>query len=260
MRKITVRQIAVIAALLITLVVNGISQAGTVIANTVQEVANIYPIFFLPANYVFGIWGLIYTGLIAYVIFQALPAQRDHADLKAIGWTFVISCAANALWLVLFLSLQFWLSTVAMLILLACLIAIYQQLGIGRKPVSNAMRWLVHLPFSIYLGWISVATIANFTYALYDAGWDGFGIAGETWAALMMVVAGVLAVVMLARFRDVAFALVVVWALVGIAVRYGTVTSIVAPALVVAGLILLAIVALFLRGRGSQPLQRGASA
>lgn len=258
MSRITVRQIAAILALVITLIANGISQAGTVIPNTVQEVANAYPIFFLPANYVFGIWGLIYTGLIAYVIFQALPAQRDQANLKAIGWVFVVSCAANALWLVLFLTLQFWLSTVAMLILLGCLVTIYQRLGIGRKTVSSPMQWFVHLPFSIYLGWISVATIANFTYALYDAGWNGFGIAGETWAALLMIVAGILAVIMLMRFRDIAFALVVVWALVGIAARYGSVSAVVTPALVVAGLIVLAILATAFRRTPGNPLRRSA--
>lgn len=255
MNRLSLRHIAAIVALVITLIANGLSQSGTIIANTVQQVANLYPIFFLPANYVFGIWGLIYTGLIAYVIFQALPAQRSNSDLESIGWIFVVSCLANILWLVLFLSLQFWLSTVAMLILLGCLIAIYQRLQIGRKAVPNGMRWFVHLPFSIYLGWISVATIANFTYALYDAGWNGFGIAGETWAALMMVIAGVLAVVMLLRFRDVAFALVVVWALVGIASRYSTINAVVVPALAVSTVLVLAVLASIIR-RPTNPVRR----
>src|SRR5690606_32131127 len=80
-------------------------------------------------------------------------------------------------------------------------------------------RWLIHIPFSVYLGWITVATVANASYVLYDANWDGFGIGGPVWAAIMLVIAAAVTLAIIVRHRDIAYTAVIVWALVGIIVK-----------------------------------------
>jgi hypothetical protein len=162
---------------------------------------------------------------------------RVNPLMRRVGWLFVVTCLANMAWLILFLNEQFALSTLAMLTLLGALIAIYQIQEIGLRTVTPTVRWMTHVPFSIYLGWITVATVANVTYVLFDAQWDGFGISGELWAALMMAVAAFITALMIARRRDVAYALVVIWALIGIIVRYPNVTVVALAAAIAAGLI-----------------------
>jgi hypothetical protein len=181
-------------------------------------VSDAIPSLFTPAGYVFAIWGLIYLGLTAFTVYQALPAQRDKAFIEQIGYWFVISSLLNISWLFLWHYLQFPLSLLAMLGLLGSLIAIYLRLGVGRSHISRQEKLLVHTPFSVYLGWISVATIANASIVLYKLGWTGFGVAPEIWTVLMVVIAAVLGIAMVVLCSDIAFALVIVWALVGIAV------------------------------------------
>jgi hypothetical protein len=135
-----------------------------------------FPVYFVPAGYVFSIWGVIYLLLIAFVVYQALPSQRENPLLRRIGYWFALTCAANSLWIFAWHWLIFPLTLVLMLILLCALINIYLITRRERENISRAETWLVQLPFSIYLGWISVATIANMTDFLYDAGWNGAGI------------------------------------------------------------------------------------
>jgi len=117
--------------------------------------------------------------------------------------------------------LLFALSIVAMLALLALLIAIYLTLGTGRTATNRAQRWLVRVPFSIYLGWITVATIANATVLFSYWGWgNGLDRASAVWAAIMIVVATVVAVLMSLRHGDIAYIGVIVWAFAGIAVKH----------------------------------------
>ncbi len=223
MKRIAPLTIANSVALVITLAVNFISQSPDLLGvpYTVGELGESRAIFFLPAGYVFGIWGIIYTGLIAFIIYQALPANRDKAFHEQINVWFIVTCAANSAWLVLFLNNALPASTVAMLILLGALLIIYQRLHSAKSAVTRGERWCVHIPFSIYLGWISVATIANIAAMLHDAGFVTVwaGISADAWAIIMMLAAAVLSALMLFRRRDTAYAFVVVWSLVGIYAR-----------------------------------------
>lgn len=204
-----------------TLVINFLAQTPTLNGITTADVANRYPnSLYFPANSAFSIWGIIYSFIIAYLIYQALPAQRNNAQLNKIGWLFVATNVFNALWLLAFQYFQFVLSMVFMLGLLASLLAIYVRLDIGGAPVSRRDKWLVHVPFSIYLGWITAATIANATYVLTDLGWNGFGLGNEVWAVIMLTVTGIVAGFMVLSRRDIAYGLVIVWAVGWIAARY----------------------------------------
>lgn len=239
MSRDTVRQFLNIVAIIATLVVNILANALPINGQTTASISNRLPILFVPANYVFSIWGLIYLLLLGYAVFQALPAQKTDPTLRRIGWWVIISCIANISWVLLFHYNQFAFSMVAMLVLLVALATIYTRIRAGRDAGSLAESVLVRGTFSIYLGWITVATIANAAYVLFDAQWDGFGIADTTWTILLLVIAALVTSVMLLRHRDLAYTGVIIWALVGIVIKQ----SDVAPVAITAGLMIALIVA-----------------
>jgi hypothetical protein len=110
---------------------------------------------------------------------------------------------------------------------LATLSAIYLRLGIGKSSAPLKEKLCVNLPFSVYLGWITVASIANVAAALVSVGWDGFGLSAETWAIMAMGIALIVTLIVIGVRRDVAYSLVAVWALAGIAVKQNTYPTIV---------------------------------
>jgi len=120
----------------------------------------------------------------------------------------------------------FPLSLLVMLVLLASLIVVYLRLNIGRTAVGTAEKWTVDVPFSIYLGWITVATVANVTALLAYLNWDAFGIAAEVWMWIVLVAVLVIAVLMNFTRRDVAYTAVILWALAGISVKHAGVPEV----------------------------------
>lgn len=254
MNRDLLRQVTVVISFLLTLVANGLATTGALGGFSTQQIATRYPIYFLPANFTFAIWGLIYLALGAYTVFQVLPSQRANPRQRAVGWLVALTGVFNSLWLITFQNTQFAVSMLAMLGLLATLVIIYLRLDIGRQQESAISRGLVTLPFSLYLGWITVATVANASYVLYNAKWNGFGIPGSTWAIVMLVVASVLTLVILVTRSDIAYLLVVAWAFYGIWVRQAGTPSVATTAGVCA-LFLLAAAAtlLVLRARRGAP-------
>jgi hypothetical protein len=248
MNKPVLRQIAVIVAIVAVIVVNILANALPINGQATGEISDRFQVLFVPAGYVFAIWGLIYIGLIAYAVFQALPAQRDNPRLAAIFWPVIVGAIANIAWIFLWHYNQLALSVVAMLVLLGSLIVVYLRLGIQKTPVSRAERWAVHVPFSIYLGWITVATIANITNLLWFAGWNGFGLSAQTWFLLMLAAAIVIAAAMALTRRDVAYLLVLVWAVAGIAVKHAGLPAVSTAAWIAAAILaILVLVAVFLK-------------
>jgi benzodiazapine receptor len=183
--------------------------------------------------------------LIAFAVYQTLPAQTENPRLRRIGWPFVVSCAANAIWLLLFHYNKFVLSMVAMVVLLASLISIYLLLGRSRNDLSAGERWAVRVPFSIYLGWITVATVANAAHVFVSEGWTGQPLGALPWLIIMYLVALVIAVLMASTRRDIAYLLVLLWAFIGIGVNYSAmagvlISSIIASLAVAAVTVLIA--------------------
>jgi hypothetical protein len=236
--KDIIRQIAVILSTLGVIIVNGLANALPLNDLSTGEISDRFDVYFVPAGYVFAIWGLIYLALIGYSIYQALPAQRENPRLRRIGWLYVLSCLANVAWLFLWHYEVFVWTIVAMVALLLLLIAIYLILGTGRIRVSSAENWLVRVPFSIYLGWITVATIANATSLLDYLDWNGWGIAPEWWAFIMLVVATVITTATSIIRGDAAYVLVIVWAFVGIAVKHSDTPLVTISAAFLAGFVL----------------------
>jgi hypothetical protein len=213
------RQVTNVVATIAVIVVNGLANALPLNGQTTGEISDRFQIYFVPAGYVFSIWGLIYLGIAGFAIYQALPGQRANPRLRQVGYLFALSSVANIGWLILWHYEQFVPTMAAMLVLLASLIAIYLRLGIGRSEATRAERWLVEVPFSIYLGWISVATIANAAAVLDYVNWSGWGISAEAWTILMLAVGAGLAWAMKLTRGDIAYLAVIVWAFVGIAVK-----------------------------------------
>jgi hypothetical protein len=223
MNKNLFRQILVILAVAVTITINALADILPINGLGTGQISDGFKVFFVPSGYVFSIWGVIYLGLIAYAIFQVLPAQRENPRLQATAGLFLASSVANCAWIFLWHYQLFVWTLLAMFILLVSLILMYLKLGIGRSTVTRAENWLVRVPFSVYLGWITVATIANVTDGLAYLKWSGWGIAPQAWAVIMLAVAVLVAALMALTRRDLAYLLVLVWAFVGIALKFATV-------------------------------------
>ncbi len=229
-----------IIAYVLTVLVNGLAGSTTILGgrNTAQ-VSDANPTLVTPAGYVFSIWGVIYILLGVFVVFQALPAEQGKNFQKRIGPLFILSSILNITWLFLWQYEFLSLSVVLMFLLLVTLILIYLRLNIGKSKSPTREKLAVNLPFSVYLGWITIASIANVSVTLVSMKWDGFGISPETWATLIIIVAMVIALLVIATRKDVAYGLVIIWALVGISVMQSGNQSIVTTAEI--GAIILAI-------------------
>ena len=209
-----------IVAFVLTVLVNSLAGSTTILGgkNTAQ-ISDANPTLITRAGYVFSIWGVIYILLGIFIVFQALPSEQGKDFQKRIGLLFVLSSLLNITWLFLWQFEYLSLSVVLMFLLLATLILTYMRLRIGKSVVSLREKLAVHVPFSVYLGWITIASIANVAVTLVSVNWDGFGISPETWATLIIIVALLITIIVTATRKDVAYGLVIVWALVGIAVK-----------------------------------------
>jgi benzodiazapine receptor len=231
MNKDLLRQIVTIAALVLTLIVNWAANALPLNGVTTAQISDSIPSYFTPAGYVFAIWGVIYLGLIAFTVYQALPSQRENPRFRAIGWGFVFSCIANSLWIFAWHYGYFALSILIMGALLLFLLGIYERLGTGRAPSPTWQEfWFARVPFSLYLGWITVATIANASSVLFTSRWNGFGIGYSGWTFVMLGVAVLLGAVVAWLTRDRIYIGVLLWAFVGIALKQAEVEPSVATA------------------------------
>jgi TspO/MBR family len=256
MQRDRVRQVINVLAVIAVIVVNILANALPLNNKNTGEISDRFDVYFVPAGYVFAIWGLIYLGLIGFAIYQALPSQRATPRLRRVGYLFALSCLANIGWLFMWHYEQFLITIVVMAALLGLLIAIYLRLDIGHTKVDLNEKLLVDLPFSIYLGWVSVATIANASDVLYYLNWNGWGIGPETWAIIMLVVAGLLGAAMSLTRTDVAYQLVLVWAFIGIAIKQSD-TPVVANAAWAAAFVvgaILIITTLISSRRGFKPI------
>ena len=211
-----------IGALLVVLLFNFLSNTLPFNNLTQGDLSEIYPVMITPAPYVFSIWGLIYLVLIAFIIYQALPNHRENQFVKAVGLLFAVSSIFNILWLFVWHYQYVGWSMVIIILLLATLIAIYLRINTVTTEKSIYDRVLVKYLFSLYLGWITVATIVNLNVLLYDLGWLGTGVGSVLFTVLMIVIAALVAVRVFYMRRDYIYVFVFVWAFIGIGVRHGT--------------------------------------
>lgn len=222
-RRDLLRQAAGVAVFAVVIWVNGLAGSGALSGDSIGVIANRYRSDFLPANYVFGIWGLIYFGLLAFTVYQALPAQRANLLLRKVGWLWFANGLLNVAWIIAFSFSRFGAAMLAMVALLGTLAAIHVRVGI-----EDHLRWperlFVAIPFGVYLAWISVAVVANsFQYVAYLEPGVSLG-SGPIWSAIMMIATTALAAFMAWRRGVWVYPLVVAWAVAGIAMRFSDVT------------------------------------
>lgn len=236
--KDTLRQTVNLITVILALAVNILASTLPLNGQNTGEISDRFQVYFVPAGYVFAIWGVIYLGWIAFVVFQLRPSQKESPRLRRLGYWFALSNIANAAWLFCWHYNLFGLSVLVMLALLGLLIASYLSLNVNRIPVPPLERWSVDIPFGIYLGWITVATVANISDWLYLVEWSGFGIPAQTWAVIMIAVASLVGFVMTIARGDTAYLLVLVWSFAGIAVKQTSAPAVVLAAWIAAGLML----------------------
>ena len=218
----TVYQIANVVAVIGALIMNTLVNILPLNGVTTGQVSDSYPNLFTPPGYVFSIWSVIYALAIIFMIYQARPSQRKEPYLAQIGFLYLIGAVANVSWLFVFqysygVPRLLIVTLIPMIVLLVSLLAIYQRLGIGKREISRSRKLAVDLSISVYLGWISLAIIANIASVL-NVLIPGIPMPTQAlWTALVVVVALIITVLMVWTRRDFAFGLVVIWASIGIA-------------------------------------------
>jgi hypothetical protein len=229
-----------------TIVVNALANILPINNKTTGELSDLYPNLFTPAALTFAIWGLIYVLLAIFVIYPLIPSVRRDAQkvdfVQRIGPLFFISCLANIGWIFAWHYEMVSLSLVMMLILLGCLLAIYLRLNIGKSGAPKAEKYFVHLPFSVYLGWITIATIANVTALLVNINWNAWGLSEQFWAVAVIIVGIAIALSVLFTQKDIFYCLVVDWALLGILLKRLSVTMVPDQRVVVVTIVGLALI------------------
>ncbi|WP_416440014.1 hypothetical protein [Phnomibacter sp. MR] len=207
---------------LLTLFFNAMANILPINGLNTGQVSALYPNFFVPDGFTFSIWSVIYTWLLLFVIVSSswlLSSKASQAKRSAaaqLSPLFIISGFVNVSWILAWHYLQVWLSLGLMLVLLTLLFLQFRRIQQATATASAAIRWLLFAPFVIYFGWISVATIANTTALLVHFGWQGGPLEPAVWSAVMMSVAGILALLVGAGLRQPLYAAVVVWAMLGI--------------------------------------------
>jgi len=247
------------SSVLLLAVLNSLSFFGTVVINalanilpinnkTTGELSDQYPNLFVPAGLTFSIWGVIYVLLAIFVIYALVVAIKKDAQkslfIEKISWLFLVTSILNIAWIFTWHYENVPLSLLVMLLLLASLIKIYLRLNIGISDAKSDEKYLTHLPFSIYLGWITIATIANVTALLVDIQWNTFGLGEQFWAVVVIIVGVVITLLTLFKRKDIFYCLVVDWALIGILIKRLSVNTVPDQGVIIAAITGLALISI----------------
>ena len=213
-------KIICLVSFLLMITVNALASILPINGLDTGAVSDLYPNLFAPAGITFAIWGLIYLLLAIFTVYQFVqPASKKAADrMKRVQVLFIISSLANSFWIFAWHYQQIAISLVLMLIILLCLIICDRQLAVSQ--LSFREKLLMRLPFSVYFGWISVATVANVTALLVDIKWNRAGLSESFWTVIILVVAALIALAVITSRRNWAYGLVFVWAYIGILIKH----------------------------------------
>ena len=240
------RQVAVVAAVLVNLVLNGLAGAGLLFGVQTGAVSDGAPTPITPAGWAFAVWSVIFVGVAAFAVWQALPAQRGpRYDRPAVP--FALANVLNGLWQVPWLTERFGVASVVIAGILGSLVWLYVVLD--RMALRGAERWALGVPTSLWLAWIAVAAPLNWTVWLRSLGWAPESV---VWPVAVVLVVGAVGAWLLARTGDLAVAAVLWWAFAAIALN-GTAGPALWAALGVAALAGLAALAVGARSRSLGP-------
>jgi len=216
-----------IGAFIVVILVNYLSNALPFNGLTQKDISDKYDSLFTPASFTFSIWGVIY---------QALPAQRKNELMSWMSKLFILSCFANILWIFAWHYEFLVISLIVMFTILGILVTIYRTLGL-RYEQADWKEWVfLHLPFSLYTAWITVATIANISIVQNGFGWDDLGLNATNWTLLKLAIVGVICAIVVLRRGDAIYAGVIAWAAYGIMSKQLDVPMVSGAALMLAAL------------------------
>lgn len=213
--------IANIVAFVAVIIINYLATNLPIGWLTTWELSDLYPNLFVPAGLTFSIWWLIYLSLLWFVIWQAVDFFRKKSlwITKKILRLFILSCMANIGWIFARHYQKVLLSVIIMILFLIILIVLNNRVQIWKKIWSFKDKLFLQVPFSLYLGWISVATIANISTYLVNIWWSGRWISPVSWTIIVIIVAMILALLALYRKKDIVFSLVIIWAFLWIILK-----------------------------------------
>lgn len=208
---------------LIMIAVNIIANALPINGIKTGQVSDSYLNLFAPAGYTFSIWGLIYVMLACHIIyefgfFKGKNVSVNIRLLNKVGIAFSISSLANAAWIVSWHYDQIFISMIFMLIILILLIYINKE--INKRVLSLRQVFFIRAPFSIYFGWITVATIANVTVLLVSIGWKGFGIPEHIWTSIILIAGMAIGAITLFKIKNIEYGFALIWAYFGIYIKH----------------------------------------
>ena len=231
-----------LAAFAFVIFVNVLSNALPINGQTMPEISARYPSLFTPAGFTFSIWGVIYLALLVFVTWQALPAQRGDSALARIGPWFKVNAVANGLWLFAWHYDLIALSVLIMLVILVTLVIIYRTLLEGIGTASVTRRIALRVPFSLYVGWITVATIANLSVLQNAMALDDAILSAVSWTLVKLALAGAIGATVVLRLRDPVFVAVIAWGAWGIASKQADTPAVAGAALMLSLLMLMLVV------------------
>ena len=203
------------------IVVNALANILPINGMKTGELSDFYPNLFVPSGMTFSIWGVIYALLLFMVIYQmvAVSGKKERFALsKNQNLVFALTCVLNVAWILTWHYQKVLLSVIVMIGLLLCLISLYNGVfnaKIKKIPARIAYR----VTMNVYLGWISVATIANISALLVSWNWNGFGLPENVWTIIIMVIGLIIAILVTLKNHVIFYPLVFVWAYYGIIVK-----------------------------------------
>ncbi len=223
--RYTYIKIAVVITYLVMVIVNGLANALPINEVTTGQVSDSYFDLFAPTGLTFSIWGLIYILLAGYTLYQLGFLQEDKGAARMelfqnIGILFAISSIANAAWIFAWHYDAIGLSLLLMIVILVCLTLIAEKLR--KEEFDLKEKIFIRLPFSIYFGWITVATIANVTTYLVSTNWGGFGIPEQVWTVVILIIGTAIGIARMLRDKNIAYGLVIIWAYTGIWIKHAS--------------------------------------
>lgn len=217
-------KILIVLSFVLMIAVNVLANLIPINGVTTGEVSDAYPNLITPAAYTFSIWGLIYILLGFHTLYQLGLFRKENCFfaenelLNSVGFYFSISSIANAAWIMAWHYFKISLSVVIMIIILVCLIIINENTK--KKKLNRKDKLFVRLPFSVYFGWITAATITNVTVMLVSLNWKGFGVSDVTWAIIVLILGIIIGTTTVIRNKDIIYGLVFIWAYNGILVKH----------------------------------------
>lgn len=233
-----VRQVAVVVGALLSTAAGfwGSGAAGGTPQDEVGDgalAADATPV--APGGPAFMIWQVIYAGLLAYAVWQALPAQRSDVRQRRTGWLVLASMALNAAWIGVVQAELLVGSLPVIAAILVVLVVTVARLG-ERRPGGPLEAVLVDGTLGLYLGWVTVATIANTFAVVVAEGADARSAAADAWAVAALAVAGAVGVGYAVWTRGrLAVGAAIAWGLTWVVVARTTGDLRSAPAAIAAG-------------------------